>query len=144
MAELIAISCEEQTHRRARGTCTCIIMYMYMYDVSIYFHVHTKHTLQSFHNLILSYAPKRIGYKHDAYVARVQLAFIDHNKHLNRPQLKTRDGKLVYTRKWGRRTSKWQVVPIPVSKTYSYMPGMVHTGYYVDTPLILYFFPQNL
>ena len=78
------------------------------------------------------------------YVARVQFAFIDHNKHLNRPQLKTRDGKLVYTRKWGRRTSKWQVVPIPVSKTYSYMPGMVHTGYYVDTPLILYFFPPEL
>lgn len=64
------------------------------------------------------------------YVARVQFAFIDHNKHLNRPQLKTRDGKLVYTRKWGRRTSKWQVVPIPVSKTYSYMPELVAKSMY--------------
>ena len=85
-------------------------------------HTHT----QSFHNLILSYAPKRIGYKHDAYVARVQLAFIDHNSHLSRQQLKTKDGKPVYTRKWGRRTSQWHVVPIPVPKTYSYVPGMLY------------------
>ena len=90
-------------------------------------HTHTHvHTLvQSFHNLILSYAPKRIGYKHDAYVARVQLAFIDHNYHLDRQQLTTQDGKPVYTRKWGRRTSQWHVVPIPVSKTYSYVPFML-------------------
>ena len=33
----------------------------------------------SFHNLILAYSPRRVGYKHDAYVARVQLAYLDHN-----------------------------------------------------------------
>ena len=72
---------------------------------------------------MLSYAPKRIGYKHDAYVARMELAFLDHNHHLARPQLVTKNGEMVYTRKWGKRTSKWHIVPVPVTKIYSYMPG---------------------
>ena len=78
--------------------------------------------MQSFHILIISYSPKRIGYKHDAYVARVQLAYLDHNHHLGRSQLLTKDVKPVFTRKWGRRTARWHVVPIPVIKTYSYIP----------------------
>ena len=97
----------------------------YQSTIITYMHIHT----QSFHNLILSYAPKRIGYKHDAYVARVQLAFIDHNSHLNRQQLKTKDGKPVYTRKWGRHTSQWHVVPIPVPKTYSYVQWRIQGGF---------------
>ena len=80
-------------------------------------------SFQSFHNLILAYLPKRIGYKHDAYVAREQLAYLDHNHHLGRAQLHTQDGRPVFTRKWSKRSSRWTLVSVPVPKTYSYIPG---------------------
>ena len=60
----------------------------------------------------------------DAYVARVELAYLDHNHHLGRAQLHTKDGNPVYTRKWSKRSSRWNLVSIPVPKTYSYVPGM--------------------
>ena len=74
---------------------------------------------------MLSYAPKRIGYKHDAYVARMQLAYLDHNEHLNRPQLTNKSGNPVFTRRWGKRTSQWHAVPVPVPKQYPYVAGML-------------------
>ena len=94
--------------------------------------------MQSFHNLILSYSPKRIGYKHGAYVARVQLAYLDHNHHLGRPQLVAKNGKPVFTKKWGKRTSRWHVVPIPAAKTYSYIPRKFYY-YRNSTEIILMF-----
>ena len=50
-------------------------------------------TLQAFHNLMTSYAPKRIGHKHDGYVARMEAAYIDHNSHLDREQMTTKMGR---------------------------------------------------
>ena len=76
---------------------------------------------------MLSYAPKRIGFKHDAYVARMQLAYLDHNNHLNHPTLKNKDGHEVYTRKWGKRSARWHMVPVPIPKKYDYIPGMYIT-----------------
>ena len=72
---------------------------------------------------MLSYAPKRIGFKHDDYVARMQLAYLDHNSHLNCPILKNKDGLEVYTRKWGKRSARWHMVPVPAPKKYEYIPG---------------------
>ena len=79
---------------------------------------------QSFHNLMTAYAPKRIGYKHDGYVVRMEAAYIDHNSHLDRPQLMTKDGKLVFTRKWSKRSARWHDVPVP----YPYAAGVCNLG----------------
>ena len=75
-----------------------------------------------------AYAPKRIGYKHDGYVARMEAAYIDHNSHLDRPQLTTKDGKLVFTRKWNKRSARWHDVPVPTPKTYPYAAGVCNLG----------------
>jgi len=77
--------------------------------------------MKCFHSFILKYSPKRIGYKHDAYIVRVQLAYLDYNHHLGRSQLVTKNGKPLYTRKKNRHSPRWNVVSIPVAKLYSNM-----------------------
>ena len=58
------------------------------------------------------YAPKKIGYKHDGYVARMEAAYIDYS-HCNRAQMTT--GKKVFTRKWSKRSAP---------KEYPFATGM--------------------
>ena len=77
-----------------------------------------------FHNVILEYCSKRIGYKNDAFVTRTQLAYLDYNSHLNRPQLERKDGTLPFGRRFGKRTKMWYATPVPVAKSYSYVPGI--------------------
>ena len=73
--------------------------------------------------MILEYCSKRIGYRNDAFISRHQLACMDYNTHVERVQLKRKDGTLVFGRRWGKRTKRWHAVPVPVPKTYSYIPG---------------------
>ena len=79
-----------------------------------------------------AYAPKRIGYKHDGYVARMEAAYIDHNSHIGREQMITKDGKKVYTRKWSKRSKRWLDVPIPSPKSYPYSAGMFMYAYIMN------------
>lgn len=79
-----------------------------------------------YQNTMLAYASKRIGYKHDGYATRMELAYLDHNAHINRPQMMNGDGEAVYKRKWGKRTKHWQSVAVPIAKTYQYIPGTVY------------------
>eukprot|EP00794_Sanderia_malayensis_P012427 gene12427-13712_t len=90
-------------------------------------YVRNRHTgmLEAFHSLILEYCPKRIGYKHDAFTSRYQLAYIDYNHHSGRSQMKTKGGELVYMRKWGKRTKNWHVVPVAEPKKYNYIKGTI-------------------
>jgi hypothetical protein len=48
--------------------------------------------LEAFNNLILMYAGKRFSYIPPVYRARCLLAAIDHNYHLERPVLLTKQG----------------------------------------------------
>jgi len=52
--------------------------------------------LESFNNHILMYASKRYAFSPPVYEARILLAALDYNYHLNRPTLKTLDGKEMY------------------------------------------------
>lgn len=52
--------------------------------------------LESFHNHVLMYASKRYAFNPPVYEARVLLAALDYDFHLNRPTMKTLDGKEMY------------------------------------------------
>ena len=52
------------------------------------------HDLESFHNLILKYIPKRIAAANKTYEARTMMAAIDHTHHKDRKLRQTKDGKL--------------------------------------------------
>jgi hypothetical protein len=49
--------------------------------------IHTS-LLENFHSCILKYAPKRLFFRKDSMLARTELAVIDHNRNLNREELK--------------------------------------------------------
>ena len=65
------------------------------------------------------YAPKRTGYKHDGYTARMQLTCLDHNTYCKR---RRKDGTLVSC-KWSKRTGRLCAVPVYTKKDYAHIPG---------------------
>ena len=71
----------------------------------------------------MTYCPKRIGYKNDAYITRHQLAYLDYNKHIDREQLKRKNGTPVFVRRFGKRTMQWFLAAVKEPKKYSYIPG---------------------
>ena len=65
----------------------------------------------------------------DVFRARTQLAVLDHNHHLHRKQVVTREGP-AYHRQWKRRTKEWDVTPRKENKDYSYIPDLQVCVYY--------------
>lgn len=100
--------------------------------------------LESYHNTVLGYAPKRTPYeweylihhaykqltycfhfRDDSYRCRIMLAGLDHNKHINRPLKKDEGSLVIYHRVWRKRTKHWDVIPIKVNKDYAYIPELI-------------------
>ena len=84
-----------------------------------------QHTggLESFHNHILMYCPKRHSYFFTGYKIRNLLAAIDHNEHVERPVKKrgNDDDKACIRSQFNRRSKKWVPVVIREAKQYSYI-----------------------
>ena len=50
-------------------------------------HGHHTGKLEVLHSMMLAYVPKRVDYDPPSYVARTQLAILDHNENVQRPFL---------------------------------------------------------
>ena len=61
-----------------------------------------------------------IIYRNDAFEARTLLAAIDHNCHLHRKPLLTKDGKLKYNKVFSKRSNNWRVSVVKEEKGYDY------------------------
>ncbi|XP_046345432.2 uncharacterized protein LOC124126050 [Haliotis rufescens] len=81
-----------------------------------------RHTgaLESFNSHILTYSPKRHSYQFTGYLARNQLAAIDHNHHLHRPEQTNSEGETMYMGIYSKRTQRWRPRTAKVLKNYSY------------------------
>ena len=55
------------------------------------------------------------------FIARSLLAGIDHNFHNNREYAKTKNGTVVYMRKFNKRTKNWHAQPVKKMKEYPYL-----------------------
>ena len=98
-----------------------------------YVNSRVTYQLESFHNLILKYYPKRIGYR-QSYQMRIALAIFDHNHHVGL-QPRTRPcGDIVVTRKYSKSSRQYTVVPIRQKKSYEYLPDIVAMILYSTTP----------
>lgn len=80
--------------------------------------------LECYHNLLLAYVPKRLGYD-QSYRYRVLLGALDHNHHLDRAHTSTSSGVPRYHRKFRKRTKRWDVVPVKNKKDYAYITKML-------------------
>jgi hypothetical protein len=85
--------------------------------------------LEVYHNEILKYAPKRLEFDYCQMLARMQLAALDHNSIVNRPQaVVTRKsarsgnvGEPRYRTRFSKATNQWICEPVKVRKSYACM-----------------------
>ena len=64
--------------------------------------------------------------RNQGYEARVKLAVLDHNAHLERRHLTKPDGTKIYHRKYRKQTKKWDITPVLESKKYDYIPELMN------------------
>ncbi|XP_066929688.1 uncharacterized protein [Clytia hemisphaerica] len=78
------------------------------------FYTRFRHTgpIENFNSMMLKYAPKRNAFEFQYYTDRMYLAAVDHNLHLFRENLKTKSGRQIYARKYGKRTKRWHAQPL--------------------------------
>lgn len=82
--------------------------------------VHTSY-LESFHNVILKYAPKRTYFPPRFMSMRVQLAIIDHNLGIGREQNLTLQSETV----WRKSTKRFKERNIHVPKSYEWRRALL-------------------
>ena len=64
-------------------------------------------------------------YRNQSYHTRIQLAVLDHNAHLDRPQAQSKHGEYMYSRKFHKQTKKWDTTPTLTKKKYEYLPELI-------------------
>lgn len=95
-------------------------------DMRYYRHFMHTFQLESFHNEMLAYVPKRVHFGYEAMKARTFLSAIDHNHHVNRQQKVGKSGVAQRTRKWSKRGKKWVSVFIVEKKSYKFVPYIMY------------------
>ena len=110
--------------------------------------------LESFHNVLLKYCPKRKHYHYPGMLARLQLAVMDHNNNLDRKPVRIKKGprkgeeqvKLQYS----KRTQTWVSKMIKEKKDHTYLADIMKTilqmksGQIQVEPVKLPELPQNV
>ncbi|KAL7405340.1 hypothetical protein ABVT39_027446 [Epinephelus coioides] len=77
--------------------------------------------LESFHIHILMYASKCFCFSPPMYAARVMLAGLDYNHHVDRPAKRMADGSIQYGKVYNKKSRKWSLYTLKVEKDYSYI-----------------------
>ena len=67
---------------------------------------HSGH-IESFHNVMLKYVPKRLKFSYEGMYARTQLAVLDHNSNLDRRQAVTKNNEARSNTQFSKATNKW-------------------------------------
>ncbi|XP_020786323.2 uncharacterized protein LOC110165467 [Boleophthalmus pectinirostris] len=80
--------------------------------------------LESFHNHVSMYAGKRFAFSKKVYEARVHLASLDYNNHLNREPRRRKDGSTQKGKLYNKRTKTWHLYTHKAPKEYKYIPDL--------------------
>ena len=64
-------------------------------------------------------------FRNQAYQTRIQLSILDHNKHCHREHMRSKDGNLLYHRKYRKQSKKWDSTPTLIRKKYEYIPRIM-------------------
>ncbi|XP_077092408.1 uncharacterized protein LOC143744606 [Siphateles boraxobius] len=98
-----------------------ILKKRWLKDVHKYLRFRSTADLESFQNHILMYASKRFAFSPPVYEARVLLAALDYNYHLDRPIQKRADGTEMYRRVYKKNAKQYSVYARKTPKSYSYI-----------------------
>jgi len=64
-------------------------------------------------------------FRNESYLARCQLAVLDHNEHTERQTAVNKSGDVIYHRKYRKQTKKWDASPVRCDKAYKYVPELI-------------------
>jgi len=64
-------------------------------------------------------------FRNESYLARCQLAVLDHNEHTERPNAVNKKGDIIYHRKYRKQTKKWDASSVKCDKEYKYVPDLM-------------------
>nr|XP_054604459.1 uncharacterized protein LOC129165379 [Nothobranchius furzeri] len=64
----------------------------------------------------------RQAFSYKVYEARVLLAALDYNFHLNRPAIRNAEGQLIFKRKYNKNARRYSVYSLKSEKGYEYIP----------------------
>lgn len=81
--------------------------------------IHTGE-LESVHSLYTKYVPKRKKYCKEGFTARLHLAAMDHNCHVDRKQAKTKSGQPRFKLQYSKGSAGYVVKPIKEAKDHPY------------------------
>ena len=81
--------------------------------------IHTG-DLESIHSLYIKYVPKRKMFSVEGMQARLRLAALDNNHHVDRQQATTRNGELRFKLQYSKPAGTYIAKPIKVAKTYDF------------------------
>ncbi len=83
-------------------------------------------SLESYHSLILSYAPKRLHFPYAGQQTRLQLAALDHNHNVDRDLVRDSAGNPIVRLVFSKARKDWFVRNVYESKTYNYLFEILH------------------
>ena len=86
---------------------------------------HHTGNVEVYHSVMTKYCPKREHFDFDAMCARTQLAVLDHNSNVGRPQATTRTGELRYTRAYTKQRGQWVARKVYAKKSYVYLHSLL-------------------
>lgn len=82
--------------------------------------------LESYHSLILSYAPKRLHFPYAGQQTRLQLAALDHNHNVDRDFAKDSTGNPIVRQVFSKARKGWILRNVYEGKTYTYLNEILH------------------
>uniref|UniRef100_A0A1A8PZ00 Uncharacterized protein n=1 Tax=Nothobranchius pienaari TaxID=704102 RepID=A0A1A8PZ00_9TELE len=112
----------EKDSRSHKALVEIVLNKRWQKDVHKYLHFRSTALLESFQNHILMYASKRQAFSYKVYEARVLLAALDYNFHLNRPAIRNAEGQLIFKRKYNKNARRYSVYSLKSEKGYEYIP----------------------
>ena len=109
---------------------------------------HSGH-IESFHNVMLKYVPKRLKFSYEGMYARTQLADLDHNSNLDRRQAVTKNNEARSNTQFSKGTNKWAPKRVMEPKSRKYIIKIMDeipnvTNFPPETNEKLEEIPQNI
>ena len=109
---------------------------------------HSGH-IESFHNVMLKYVPKRLKFSYEGIYARTQIAVLDHNSNLDRRQAVTKNNEARSNTQFSKGTNKWAPKRVMEPKSQKYIIKIMDeipnvTNFPPETNEKLEEIPQNI
>ncbi|KAM7300582.1 uncharacterized protein ISCGN_016193 [Ixodes scapularis] len=94
-------------------------------DIPRISHKQQTYALESFHALLIHYAPKSPKFTYAGMLARTQVAALHYNFNADRATLKTADGHPRFSQRCSKGDKQWTVIPVKEAAAYGYVGKLI-------------------